>query len=69
MVWITGLRPTIVSIGLDFPNLWVAPGSIIGQVQKMGLGLLQVQLLPLVEFPPQFLPRVPARLEVDYILV
>ena len=58
-----------MSIGLGFSTLWVAPGLLIGPVQKVELELLQVQLLPLVGFPPQFPPRVPARLKVDYVLV
>jgi len=39
MVWIIELRPLTRSIDLGFPNLWVVPNSMIGQVPKMGLEL------------------------------
>jgi len=31
-----------MNIGLDFPNIWVDPNSIIDQVRKVELGLFQV---------------------------
>jgi len=68
MVWVVELRPTTVSIGLGFPNLRAVPGSVTDQVQKVGLGPFQVQLLFLVGFSLLFLPMVPIRLEVNYML-
>jgi len=42
MVWVVGLKPIIVSIGLGFPNLRAVPGLITDQVQKVGPELFQV---------------------------